>query len=61
VTNGAIILTVGWVGRHTPPGAGVDGRDAAVIDIATGHLRGTEQKPARPAPSAGRSSECIPD
>jgi hypothetical protein len=27
-------LTVGWIGRHTPPGADVDGRDAAVIDIA---------------------------
>jgi Nucleotidyl transferase AbiEii toxin, Type IV TA system len=34
MTSGAITLTVGWVGRHTPPGAGVDGRDAAVIDIA---------------------------
>jgi hypothetical protein len=31
---GPITLTVGWIGRHTPPGAGVDGRDAAVIDIA---------------------------
>lgn len=29
-----ITLTVGWIARHTPPGAGVDGRDAAVIDIA---------------------------
>jgi len=34
MTTGPITLTVGWVGRHTPPGAGVDGRDAAVIDIA---------------------------
>lgn len=29
-----ITLTVGRIARHTPPGAGVDGRDAAVIDIA---------------------------
>lgn len=29
-----LTLTVGWIARHTPPGAGVDGRDAAVIDIA---------------------------
>lgn len=29
-----ITLTVGWIGRHTPPGAGADGRRAAVIDIA---------------------------
>jgi len=34
MTSGPITRTVGWVGRHTPPGAGVDGRDAAVIDIA---------------------------
>ena len=34
MTTGPITLTVGWIGRHTPPGAGVDGRDAAVIDIA---------------------------
>jgi predicted nucleotidyltransferase component of viral defense system len=34
MTNGPVSLTIGWVGRHTPPGAGVDGRDAAVIDIA---------------------------
>jgi predicted nucleotidyltransferase component of viral defense system len=34
MTSGPISLTVGWIGRHTPPGAGVDGRDAAVIDIA---------------------------
>jgi len=34
MTAGPITLTVGWIGRHTPPGAGVDGRDAAVIDIA---------------------------
>jgi hypothetical protein len=34
MTVGPITLTVGWIGRHTPPGAGVDGRDAAVIDIA---------------------------
>lgn len=31
---GYITLTVGWIGRHTAPGAGVGGRDAAVIDIA---------------------------
>lgn len=29
-----ISLTVGWIGRHTPKGAGAGGRDAAVIDIA---------------------------
>jgi predicted nucleotidyltransferase component of viral defense system len=34
MTSGPITLTVGWIGRHTPPGAGVDGRDAAVIDVA---------------------------
>lgn len=34
MTSGPINLTLGWVGRHTPPGAGVDGRRAAVIDIA---------------------------
>lgn len=34
MTTGPITVTVGWIGRHTPPGAGVDGRDAAVIDIA---------------------------
>jgi predicted nucleotidyltransferase component of viral defense system len=46
VTSGPITLTAGWIARHTPPGAGVDGRDAAVIDIAQDlllrelHLRG---------------------
>jgi len=34
MTSGPITLTAGWIGRHTPPGAGVDGRDAAVIDVA---------------------------
>jgi predicted nucleotidyltransferase component of viral defense system len=34
MTMGPITLTVGWISRHTPPGAGVDGRDAAVTDIA---------------------------
>ncbi len=34
MTTGPFTLTVGWTSRHTPPGAGVDGRDAAVIDIA---------------------------
>ena len=34
MTTGPITLTVGWISRHTPPGAGVDGRNAAVIDIA---------------------------
>jgi len=34
MTAGPITLTVGWIGRHSPPGAVVDGRDAAVIDIA---------------------------
>jgi len=47
MTMGPITVTVGWIGRHTPPGAGVDGRDAAVIDIAQDlllrdlHERGT--------------------
>lgn len=46
MSSGPINLTMGWVGRHTPPGAGVDGRRAAVIDIAQDlllrelHLRG---------------------
>jgi hypothetical protein len=34
MNGSAVTLTVGWIGRRTPPGAGVDGRDAAVIDIA---------------------------
>jgi len=34
MTSGPITLTAGWIGRHTPPGAGVDGHDAAVIDVA---------------------------
>jgi predicted nucleotidyltransferase component of viral defense system len=34
MTSGPITITIGRIGRHTPPGAGVDGRDAAVIDIA---------------------------
>lgn len=34
MTSRAISLTLGWLGRHTPPGAGVDGRQAAVIDVA---------------------------
>ncbi|MFT4083948.1 MAG: nucleotidyl transferase AbiEii/AbiGii toxin family protein [Nocardioides sp.] len=34
MTSGPITLTLGWLGRHTPPGAGVDGRRAAEIDIA---------------------------
>ncbi len=34
MTSGPINLTLGWLGRHTPSGAGVDGRRAAVIDIA---------------------------
>lgn len=34
MTTGPITLTAGWIARHTPPGAGVDGRDAALIDIA---------------------------
>ena len=34
MTSGPIHLTLGWLARHTPPGAGVDGRQAAVIDIA---------------------------
>ncbi|NMO50680.1 hypothetical protein HH310_05655 [Actinoplanes sp. TBRC 11911] len=31
---GRITLTVGWVARHTPKGAGTGGREAAVLDIA---------------------------
>lgn len=27
-------ITTGWIARHTPPGAGAGGRDAAIIDIA---------------------------
>lgn len=34
MTNSQILLTLGWIARHTPAGAGADGRDAAVIDIA---------------------------
>jgi predicted nucleotidyltransferase component of viral defense system len=34
MTSSPVTLTIGWIGRHTPTGAGVDGRDAAVIDIA---------------------------
>ncbi|WP_250287558.1 MULTISPECIES: hypothetical protein [unclassified Frankia] len=34
MSSGLIAVTIGWIGRHTPPGAGVDGRDAAVMDIA---------------------------
>jgi predicted nucleotidyltransferase component of viral defense system len=47
MTSGPITLTLGWIGSHTPPSAGVDGRDAAVIDIAQDlllrelHSRGT--------------------
>jgi predicted nucleotidyltransferase component of viral defense system len=43
----AIRITVGHVARHTPPGAGAQGRDAAIIDIAEDlllrhlHLAGT--------------------
>jgi predicted nucleotidyltransferase component of viral defense system len=29
-----ITLTVGWIGRHTPRGAGAGGREAAILDIA---------------------------
>ncbi len=32
--SGPVTVTVGWLGRHTPPGAGVDGRRAAAIDVA---------------------------
>lgn len=34
MTPPGISLTIGWIGRHTPKGAGAGGRDAAVIDIA---------------------------
>lgn len=40
-----IRLTVGHIARHTPPGAGAQGRDAAIIDIVQDlllrHLHGT--------------------
>lgn len=40
-----IRLTVGHIARHTPPGAGAQGRDAAIVDIAQDlllrHLHGT--------------------
>lgn len=29
-----INITVGWIGRHTPKGAGAGGREAAILDIA---------------------------
>jgi hypothetical protein len=29
-----ITLTVGWIGRHTPKGAGAGGREAAILDIS---------------------------
>jgi len=29
-----ITVTVGWIGRHTPKGAGAGGREAAILDIA---------------------------
>jgi len=31
---GNITVTVGWIGRHTPQGAGAGGREAAILDIA---------------------------
>lgn len=40
-------ITAGWIARHTPPGAGAGGRDAAIIDVAQDlllrelHARGT--------------------
>lgn len=40
MTSGPVTLTLGWIARHTPPGAGVDGRNAAVIDIAQDLLLG---------------------
>lgn len=32
--TGSITVTVGWIGRHTPKGAGAGGREAAILDIA---------------------------
>jgi predicted nucleotidyltransferase component of viral defense system len=29
-----ITVTLGWIGRHTPKGAGAGGREAAILDIA---------------------------
>ena len=40
-----VVLTVGHIARHTPHGAGAQGRDAAIVDIAQDlllrHLQGT--------------------
>ncbi|MBC7763533.1 MAG: hypothetical protein H7201_17445 [Candidatus Saccharibacteria bacterium] len=40
-----IRLTIGHIARHTPHGAGAQGRDAAIVDIAQDlllrHLQGT--------------------
>ena len=34
-----IALTVGHIARHTPRGAGAQGRDAAIVDIARKHQK----------------------
>jgi predicted nucleotidyltransferase component of viral defense system len=34
VSGDEITVTIGWIGRHTPKGAGAGGRDAAILDIA---------------------------
>lgn len=50
MTTGPITLTAGWISWHTPPGAGVNGRDAAVLDAAQDlllrdlHQRGSRRR-----------------
>lgn len=34
MTGDSVTLTIGWIARHTPKGAGAGGRDAAILDIA---------------------------
>lgn len=33
MTSGPVALTVGWIGRHTPPGAGVDVRSPDCVSV----------------------------
>jgi len=34
VSGDEIAVTIGWIARHTPKGAGAGGREAAILDIA---------------------------
>lgn len=34
MTADGMTLTIGWIARHTPSGAGAGGREAAILDIA---------------------------